>query len=186
MTILFLTNIPSPYRVNFFNELGKLCDLTVLFEKAASSERHQSWQEYQFESFNGIILRGKTTSMDKAFYPHVIKYLSKNEYDRIFVTNPATPTGITGIEYMKFMDIPFILESEGGFSKPGGGIKERFKKHSLPFERIRKDRLHSKFVQTKSRKPTQKVYCLLTEKQITKPRKIIRFRHCGTEKREKE
>ena len=24
---------PSPYRVDFFNELGKLCDLTVLFER---------------------------------------------------------------------------------------------------------------------------------------------------------
>ncbi len=38
--ILFITNIPAPYRVEFFNELGKLVDLTVLFEakttKAAS------------------------------------------------------------------------------------------------------------------------------------------------------
>lgn len=33
MKILWLTNIPSPYRVKFFNELGKKCELTVLFEK---------------------------------------------------------------------------------------------------------------------------------------------------------
>lgn len=33
MKILFLTNVPSPYRVAFFNELGKHCELTVLFEK---------------------------------------------------------------------------------------------------------------------------------------------------------
>ena len=44
MNILWLTNIPSPYRVNFFNELGKYCDLTVLFEKKASDERDKSWK----------------------------------------------------------------------------------------------------------------------------------------------
>ena len=36
--VLFLVNIPSPYRVCFFNELGKLCDLTVLFEKHLMNE----------------------------------------------------------------------------------------------------------------------------------------------------
>ena len=34
MKLLFLTNIPSPYRVDFFSELGKSCDLTVLFSDA--------------------------------------------------------------------------------------------------------------------------------------------------------
>ena len=31
--ILYLTNIPSPYRVEFFNELTKYMDVTVAFEK---------------------------------------------------------------------------------------------------------------------------------------------------------
>ena len=35
MRVLFLTNIPSPYRVDFFGELGKLVDLTVLYELEA-------------------------------------------------------------------------------------------------------------------------------------------------------
>ena len=47
MKILFLTNIPSPYRVDFFNELGKLAELTVLFETAASDERDSSWNCYE-------------------------------------------------------------------------------------------------------------------------------------------
>ena len=33
--VLFLTNIPSPYRVKFFDELGKNYDVTVLFMTTA-------------------------------------------------------------------------------------------------------------------------------------------------------
>ena len=46
--ILWLTNIPSPYRVAFFNELGKQCSLTVLFEKASSDVRDDDWKNYSF------------------------------------------------------------------------------------------------------------------------------------------
>ena len=34
LNILYITNVPSPYRVDYFNELGKLCNLTVLLKKA--------------------------------------------------------------------------------------------------------------------------------------------------------
>ena len=37
MKILYLTNVPSPYMVNYFNELGKFCELTVLFDKSTST-----------------------------------------------------------------------------------------------------------------------------------------------------
>ena len=63
MKLLFLSNVPSPYRVDFFNELGKYCDLTVLFEKTTSDERDESWKKYQFNTFRGIFLRGKTISV---------------------------------------------------------------------------------------------------------------------------
>ena len=52
--VLFITTIPAPYRVTFFNELGKNCDLTVLFERNESDERDESWSHYSFENFNGI------------------------------------------------------------------------------------------------------------------------------------
>ena len=31
--VLFLTNIPAPYRVDFFNEMTKYCNLTVVYER---------------------------------------------------------------------------------------------------------------------------------------------------------
>ena len=43
--VLFLTNIPSPYRVKFFDELGKNYDVTVLFHDYSKNHtgRTGSW-----------------------------------------------------------------------------------------------------------------------------------------------
>jgi len=131
MKVLFLTNIPSPYRVAFFNELGKLCDLTVLFEKNASDERDESWKKYNFQNFKGIILKGKTIRTDTAFCPEVTKYVGDRSYDEIICTNIASPTGMLAIEYMKLKGIPYWIEGDGGFAKSGRGLKERLKRHFI-------------------------------------------------------
>lgn len=131
MKILYMVNVPSPYMVNYFNELGKYCDLTVLFDKSTSTERDDSWKEYDFKNFKGIILKGFSTSVDAAFCPSVIKYLKKDVYDYIFISNMATPTGIIAIEYLRWKKIDYFLESEGGFAKDGKGFKEKIKKHIM-------------------------------------------------------
>lgn len=43
MKVLFLTNIPSPYRADFFQELGKRCELTVLYELDKAKDRNENW-----------------------------------------------------------------------------------------------------------------------------------------------
>lgn len=131
MKILWLANVPAPYRVSFFNELGKYCKLKVLFEKRTSDERDDSWCEYKFNNFDGIILKGKNVNNDTAFCPGVIRYLSKDRYDHIIVTNFTDPTGMIAIEYMRIMKIPYWLESDGGFAKDGKGFKERIKTHFI-------------------------------------------------------
>ena len=131
MKILWLTNIPSPYRVDFFNELGKYCELTVLFEKSKSDERDNSWNNYKFDNFNGIILKGRSYSVDKAICFDVVKYLKKNKYDYIVVSNLGTITGIIAIEYMKLAGIKYSIETDGGFAKSGKGIKEKYKNHLI-------------------------------------------------------
>lgn len=127
LKILFLTNVPSPYRVNFFNELGKSCDLTVFFEKAASGERDESWKSFNADNFKAVVLKGKSIRTDSAFCPQVTKYISK-EYDHIVVTNFSDPTGIAAIAHMKLHKIPYEIESDGGFPKDGKGLKEKLKK----------------------------------------------------------
>ena len=127
MRILWLTNVPSPYRVDFFNELGKQCELTVLFEKRTSDERDKSWQNYKFEKFDGIFLRGKSVNTDTAICPEVIRYIKKDSYDFVVVTNISSPTGILAIAYMRANRIPYWIEGDGGFAKKNSGIKHRLK-----------------------------------------------------------
>ena len=41
--ILYISNIEVPYRVSFFNEFAKHCDLTVLYERKKSDNRDENW-----------------------------------------------------------------------------------------------------------------------------------------------
>ena len=130
MKILWLINIPSPYRVEFFSMLGKHCDLTVVFEKASSGERDKSWEYYSFESFRGIILNGVATSTDMAFNPSVLKYISA-DYDAIIVSNFLSPTGMLAIAYLKAKKIPYYLESDGGFYSKNHPLVASIKKFAM-------------------------------------------------------
>ncbi len=127
MKILFLTNVPSPYRVDFFNELGKYCDLTVLFEKSTSDERDDFWKKYSFDNFNGIILKGLKVGTDTSLCLSIKKYLKDSSFDIIVCTNFTTPTGMLAVRYMKKHKISYIIESDGGFAKDGAGFKEKIK-----------------------------------------------------------
>lgn len=127
MRVLWITNVPSPYRVDFFNELGKSCDLTVVFEKRTSDERDKSWLDYKFENFNGIFLNGKSINTDTAICPGVVKYVKDKGYDHIVVTNISSPTGIIAIAYMRANHIPYWIEGDGGFAKADRGIKHKLK-----------------------------------------------------------
>ena len=131
MKVLFIVNVPSPYRVDFFNELGKLCDLTVYFEKQTSDERNDSWKEYRFVNFRGVFLKGKSISADTAICPEITKRLKKDEFDKIIIGNFSSPTGMMAIQYLRRHKIPYLLEADGGTAKDGKGFKEKLKKHFI-------------------------------------------------------
>lgn len=130
MKVLWLANIPSPYRVAFFNELGKLCDLTVLFERRSSDERDVSWKRFDAVNFKAVFLPGRSLGVAEAFCPSVVRYLTC-EYDRIVVTTFSDPTGILAVRNLKRKKIPYCLESDGAFPGSGRGLKEMLKKRII-------------------------------------------------------
>lgn len=133
MKILFLANIPSPYRVDFFQEWGKYCDLTVLYEMEAASDRNQEWKSEQVTlNYKPVFLKPVWKQADSAFCPEVKKYLNRDLYDIIIVGVYSTPTGIAAIRYMKKHNIPFVISADGGFvPKAEKKWKYRFKKALL-------------------------------------------------------
>lgn len=128
MDVLFLTNIPSPYRVAFFNELGKYCNLTVLFERAFSSERSTEWKKYQFNNFQGIVMKGIALGADSALCLDVIKYLSKyHTSGPIVVADTFFPTGMLAISFLKIIHRPYFLEADGAFCPNDNPLKKAIK-----------------------------------------------------------
>ncbi|WP_367566852.1 glycosyltransferase family 4 protein [Lacrimispora sp.] len=130
MKILYLTNIPSPYRVDFFNELGKSCELTVLFERECAGDRDKKWKSDLFKGFKAIFLKGKEIGVDASICPEIIRYLKK-DYDAVILGGYSSPTYMLAMEYMKICKIPFFLNADGGFIKQDSWLFYKIKKHYI-------------------------------------------------------
>lgn len=130
MRVLFLTNIPSPYRVDFFNEFGKYCDLTVTFEGHHASDRSLGWESENYKTFTAIFLNGLRVRSDQFLCIKIISII-KQEFDHIIVGGYSTPTSILAIEYMKIHGIPFWIEADGGLIAKDGPLKYTFKKQLI-------------------------------------------------------
>jgi len=118
MKVLFLTNIPSPYRIDFFNELGKRCDLTVWFE--ARSESNRVWEiDGLGRHFQYRFLKGRTFGLDKHLNPSILRALRAEPFDVYILGCYSSPTEMIAIHWLKLHRKPFILNSDGGFAGQG-------------------------------------------------------------------
>jgi len=106
LSVLYLTVIPSPYKVSFFNELGKLCKLTVLFDISHSSNREADWHDYNFTEFEGLFLDENKNEL--------LRHLKKYDYDLIIVANYSTRIGILSMLYLNIIKTPFVISVDGG------------------------------------------------------------------------
>lgn len=130
MKVLFLTNIPSPYRVDFFNELGKNCDLTVVFEGKNATDRNENWQNRESFNFNFIFLNGFRIKSDQFICLSIIKIL-KQQWDKIVVCGYSSPTIMLAILYLKLKKISFYIEVDGGLIKQDSLSRYKIKKYFL-------------------------------------------------------
>lgn len=133
MKITFIWRGPSPYRVDFFNELGKLCDLEVFFEMRPRdiSDKNITWFHEDYTNFKACYLNGKRFFHRLWFCPSIIfklPYLRKSDITVLGMY--STPTQMLLIFLFKLLRIPYILNSDGGFikqdSKLGNWIKHKF------------------------------------------------------------
>ena len=131
MKVLFLTNIPVPYRVDFFNELGRYCELTVLFERSSAADREAAWLTKRNVFFRAEFLQGKNFMADNALCFAVTKWLHRELFDIFIVGGYSSPTTMLAIEVLSQRKIPFVLNADGGFIKKESNIKFQIKKHFI-------------------------------------------------------
>lgn len=132
MKVLYITYIPSPYRVNFFEKLGEKVSLTVLFECASEPCRDASWKLNEFKNFEGIFLdNGNHTHTTVNF--GVRKYLKENarKFDYIVITNAISKNGYLETSYLRHHHIDFLIEGDGAFVCEGENPLKRAVKKLL-------------------------------------------------------
>ncbi len=123
MKVLFITNIPAPYRIDFFNELGKHLEMTVVFEARRCNERKDFfyWNDNEKCHFNKIFLQENLTPQKPNF--DIIKYID-NKYDVIILTNYYSSfTPMVAFFYCLIKKIKFIAEFDGGMLHKESKIK---------------------------------------------------------------
>lgn len=125
-----MTNIPSPYRVDFFNELGKYCQLTVVFERETAKDRNKKWKSDEFTGFTSVFLKSIKVRDDASFSLGILSIL-KEKYDIIILGGYASPTYGIAMEYLKLRKIPFVMNADGGFVKKDRKIIHRIKSHYI-------------------------------------------------------
>ena len=128
--VLFLTNYPSPYRVRFFDELGKHMDVTVLFSDRAELKKHRSasWYVEGEGNFRRVQLTKRLATIGSSdLCRDVIEWLRK-PFDAIVLCGYATPTAMLAITYMRLHKIPFWMEVDGGLIREESRLKYRFKR----------------------------------------------------------
>ena len=127
--ILFLTNYASPYRVRFFDELGKSAQVTVLYSDRRGQITHRDgkWFEAGQGGFQSVQLGGAVGRGRKPMCFGVLRWL-KRDYDAIIVAGYSSPTVILAMLWMRLRRIPFYMEIDGGLIRQDSRGKYLLKK----------------------------------------------------------
>ena len=128
--ILYISNIEVPYRVRFFNEFSKCCNLTVLYERKKSDNRDEKWTESEKRNFNVKFLKGIKIKNESAFSLGILKEVFK-KYDSVIVGCYNSPSQMFAILMMKMFGRKYILNLDGEVFIEGKGIKNKIKKFFL-------------------------------------------------------
>lgn len=120
--VLYLTNIETPYRVRFFNELAKFCDLTVLYETQGTEDRDQIWAKSVKMQHRAKFLRRRSV-----LFSGIMKEICSG-YDSIIVGCYNSPVQMMAMILMRLLRIPFIINLDGEPFIEGNSLKNRIKR----------------------------------------------------------
>ena len=132
--VAIITNIPAPYRVDFFDYLKKhYTDYQFTIIYSSKNEDNRKWDIEQEKMENSVFLESKTVKIKKRYdnyYLHipvgVSKVLDKIKPD-VVVGSEYNPTVIQALYYCKKNKIPFISWTDGTlFSERNRNFIQKF------------------------------------------------------------
>lgn len=125
--VLYITNVPAPYTVDFFRELTKYVDLTVIFEMQQCKTRDNKWYNVQDQPYKQINLDAKEISEGIGYSRKVKKYITK-DYDLIVLGGYASPVDQFARRKAVRKKIKFLINSDGCFMYKEPFFKKLLKK----------------------------------------------------------
>ena len=129
MKILWLTNYPSPYRVEFFSKLGEEVELTVLFEQtiAQQTHRNQDWFCTEYRNFQAVFLKKrKGKGLEGVF--KALRQALKKEYDYVVLADYTAAVSIVVGACMRLIRKPYAISIDGAYERPGSRLKNAIKR----------------------------------------------------------
>ena len=130
--VLYFTNIPVPYRMDFFNELGKYCDLTVLMENEDVDNLNATWMKaHTVKNYTYILLPKIGKKSNTRINYGYAKIIKEGNFNHIIVGTYYSLSAMVFIQFLRMNKIPFILNSDGGFIKKDRAIMKIIKTHFI-------------------------------------------------------
>ncbi len=130
--VLYITNIPSPYRVEFFSEMNKHVSVTAVFERKTSGGRDKKWFSENRYDFPHIFPKGLRIGSDKALNPSVKKLVSDRRFTHVILNGYSSPTEMIAINRLRKLNIPYTMWIDGGFIRENeSSLARRIKRHFL-------------------------------------------------------
>ena len=131
--VLFITNLPAPYKIDFLNNLGKKVNLTVIFERSSALNRNKRWfdDSQQFKHFEAIQLAGFSIGNENSADLGIVNHLRKNRYDVVLINGYSSYSEIAAICYLKKHKRRFAIICDGIILKNEMCFKRNIKRHLI-------------------------------------------------------
>lgn len=125
--VLYVTNIPVPYRVKFFNALSEVWDLTVLFERSRGENRDKAWCAGEDIRFRAEFLRGLPLGPENVLSFGILRWMF-GRYDAVIFGCCNSPVQLLAMLAMRLFRKPYVLNLDGELFLSEPTLKNRLKR----------------------------------------------------------
>lgn len=115
--VLWISNIPSPYKIELMNMLGRKVDLTSYFEYAKANDRDDKWYGKEFDNFRYKYLENK-------WFVEILKLFS-SDYDVLINSDYSSIICILATIIFRIKGKKVVLQADGGIPVNRGIIMNK-------------------------------------------------------------